>query len=97
MADWAEIQQLQTEIDHLLAMEDLQWKQRAKRNWYREGDRNTRYFHAWANHRRKVNQIGQIRDDQGAEWVQPEEISRAFLDYFQQLFSTSSPGGLMHV
>lgn len=94
MADWAEIKQLKTYIDHLLAMEDLQWKQRAKWNWYHEGDRNTRYFHAWANHRRKINHIGQIRDDQGAEWLQSEEINIAFLDYFQQLFSTSSLGGI---
>jgi len=37
---------LQTEIDEILAREDVRWKQRAKENWYRLGDRNTKYFHS---------------------------------------------------
>lgn len=45
----AEINQIQTEINLLLEMEDLRWRQRAKRNWYQHGDRNTQFFHAWAN------------------------------------------------
>jgi predicted DNA-binding protein len=30
----------------LMEMEDLYWKQRAKRNWLQHGDRNTKFFHA---------------------------------------------------
>jgi hypothetical protein len=44
------IKLLQAEIGDLLEKEDLKWKQRAKQNWYRNGDRNTQYFHHWANH-----------------------------------------------
>jgi hypothetical protein len=47
----AEIKILQQEIDVLLEQEDLKWKQRAKINWYDKGDRNTSYYHAWANQR----------------------------------------------
>jgi hypothetical protein len=36
-----EIKRLQEEIDGILEREDIRWKQRAKQNWYREGDRNT--------------------------------------------------------
>jgi len=32
------IKQLQGEIHHLMEMEDIRWKQRAKRNWYKGGD-----------------------------------------------------------
>ncbi|GLT53633.1 hypothetical protein SLA2020_268910 [Shorea laevis] len=35
--DWAEIKTLQKEIEQLLEMEDVQWKQRSKRNWFRGG------------------------------------------------------------
>ncbi|GLT72480.1 hypothetical protein SLA2020_444110 [Shorea laevis] len=59
------IQRLQGEIDHLLEMEDIKWKQRAKQNWYRQGDRNTKFFHSWANHRLKINQIKSIIDEAG--------------------------------
>lgn len=41
---------LQGELNHLLEMEDIRWRQRAKRNWFQRGDQNTKFFHAWANH-----------------------------------------------
>ena len=44
-----EIKKLNGEIKVLLEHEDLRWKQWAKQNWYKNGDRNTQYFHAWAN------------------------------------------------
>jgi hypothetical protein len=42
--DGQEIKELQQEIDFLLEQEDIRWKQRAKQNWYRNGDRNTPFF-----------------------------------------------------
>lgn len=75
----------------MLEMEDIKWKQRAKRNWYRHGDRNTKFFHAWANHRRKKNFIDNIQDETGAVWTEEEHVDRVFVEYFQQMFSTVSP------
>jgi hypothetical protein len=59
------INALQQEIDTLLEFEDMRWKQRAKQRWYRDGDRNTPFFHAWASHRRWVNIIKRIVDGSG--------------------------------
>jgi hypothetical protein len=56
-SNWDEIKRLQTEIDFILDQEDLRWKQRAKQNWYQVVDQNMPFFHAWANHRRKINTI----------------------------------------
>jgi hypothetical protein len=53
----ADIKTLQAKLDELLAHEDIRWKQRAKQSWYQGGDRNTKYFHTWANQRRKTNSI----------------------------------------
>ena len=44
-----ERKKLNGKIEVLLEQEDLRWKQWAKQNWYNHGDRNTQYFHAWAN------------------------------------------------
>lgn len=51
------------------------------------GDRNTKFFHACANQRKKKNQIFKIQDAQGATWESPEEIKVAFVDYFANLFT----------
>ena len=90
------IKQLQGEIDHLLKMEYIKWKQRAKHNWYKNGNRsrNTQFFHVWANQRRKIDHIGKIQDDEGNQWTKPEDIGGAFIQYYQQLFTTAEPIGV---
>ncbi|XP_062145461.1 uncharacterized protein LOC133852722 [Alnus glutinosa] len=52
-----EIKKVQNEISDMLEREDMRWKQRAKQNWYVNGDRNTKYFQSWANQCRKSNSI----------------------------------------
>jgi hypothetical protein len=83
------ITELKAEIDTILEHVDMKWKQRAKQNWYRAGDRNTPFYHAWASHRKKVNRIAKIRDDDGREWKKQPEIGTAFVRFFQQLFSAN--------
>jgi hypothetical protein len=80
----ATIKQVQGKLNKLLEMEDIKWCQRAKRHWFKDGDRNTQYFHAWANQRRRSNQIGSTKDLEGQVWTQPEEIDRAFTLYFPE-------------
>lgn len=60
--EWLELQQTSRETIHdiretrvqlncWLDKEDAMWKQRSRLNWFREGDRNTRFFHAKASAR----------------------------------------------
>lgn len=87
------IRQLQEEIDFLLEHDDTRWKQRAKQNWYQNGDKNTPFFHAWVGHRRRINQIQKITDDRGVEWKKPDEISKAFICFYQELFKVGEVSG----
>lgn len=83
----AEIFAIQSDIDGILEQEDIMWKQRAKQNW------NTQYFHAWANHRWKINGIKIICDEAGRVWKKKKE-GKAFIDYFQNLFTSQGPIGV---
>jgi hypothetical protein len=38
----------------LYIFEEQMWKQQAKRTWLREGDKNTKYFHAVASAQKKA-------------------------------------------
>jgi hypothetical protein len=91
------ISALKAEIDSILEHLDMKWKQRAKQSWYRAGDRNTPFYHAWASHRRKVNRIVKIRDEEGREWKKQPEIGAAFGRFFQQLFSAGEAGDMSEV
>ena len=57
LGNWADITRLKRALEFLIEQEDVKWKQRVKQNWYRNGDRNTPFFHAWADHQRKINHI----------------------------------------
>ncbi|KAB1671561.1 hypothetical protein, partial [Gossypium barbadense] len=52
-------------LDFLYAREESYWAQRSRSRWLREGDRNTRYFHAKATSRLKKNNIERIKDVEG--------------------------------
>ena len=77
-----EMKMLQEKVGLLLEMEDIKWRQRAKRNWYTLGDKNTRFFHECANQRRKRNKIVSILDNQSVLREDEEGIAVAFRDHF---------------
>lgn len=89
-----EAKQIQQELEFLLDQEDTKWKHRAKANWLRHGDRNTKFYHACANQRRKLNQILKIEDEAGASWESPNEIQVAFVNYFSSIFSAGPIGDM---
>lgn len=53
------------ELEELLDSEELLWRQRAKVQWFSEGDKNTKFFHAQATRRARINDITGLRDGVG--------------------------------
>ncbi|KAI9120200.1 hypothetical protein K1719_008848 [Acacia pycnantha] len=61
--------ELWKELEDVLLQESLIWAQKARTEWSVLGDRNTRYFHARANSRRKSQRIEAIKDGEAiVEW-----------------------------
>ena len=71
--------------------EEILWWQRSRISWLKEGDRNTKFFHACASQRKKTNAIQSVRDSNGEWHTDQAGISQVAVGYFTQLFSTSSP------
>ena len=91
------IQKLHAELITKQKEEDLYWRQRAKENWIKDGDQNTRFFHASANQKKKASVITAIKDEQGRNWETEDQIGEAFIQYFQNLFTTSGPRQMHNV
>ena len=90
----SEEKKLKLDLQVLLDKEELWWKQRAKEEWLKFGDRNTKYYHACANSKRRQNYVGMIRDERGQEWDTAEGVTEAFVHYFTRLFSKGPEGDL---
>ena len=43
----------------ILQVREMTWRLKSQATWIREGDKNTKFFHRFANHRRKLNIIWQ--------------------------------------
>jgi hypothetical protein len=57
-------------------------------DWLQYGDKNTKFFHACANQRRKANCIRTICDARGILQEDSVNIGKAFVDYFTSLFTS---------
>jgi hypothetical protein len=86
---------LKKRMSRLLVKEDAFWRQRAKTHWLREGDLNTRFFHAAATSRRKVNRISSLVDSSGTQYTENSDLCNVARNYFTDIFqrqnSTLSP------
>lgn len=70
----------------LLVQEERFWRQRAKTHWLRDGDGNTRYFHAMASARRKQNVVSKLTNEEGVVVTSQEGMCVLARNYFESLF-----------
>ena len=87
----SEIRNLRRELNELLKDEELYWGQRAKAHWLKEGDRNTKFFHAHASERCKQNTIFGLWDDHGQWCEDKDSIAQAAVGYFENIYSIAFP------
>lgn len=55
------------------------------------GDKNTKFFHACANWRRKKNQILAVMDSNSNWKIDQEGIAKAFREHFSGVYITAAP------
>ena len=85
-----EMNEVKSELNRMLLVEEDMWHQRSRNCWLKAGDRNTTFFHTKAN-RHQRNLISKIRG-LNEEWLEDEEmIGSTFVEYFEQLFTSFQP------
>ena len=68
---------------------ELYWRQKSRALWLKDGDMNTKFFHAITKQRRARNRITKLKKP-GGGWAESEEsIEKVATEYFQNLFTSS--------
>ncbi|OIT33861.1 hypothetical protein A4A49_52065 [Nicotiana attenuata] len=82
-----ELNKGQAEYIRWMGMQDDILKQKARVNWFEEGDANTKYFHSTIRDRRRRLQIQKIKDHRG-HWIEGDSnIGKTVVLHFQQFFN----------
>ncbi|KAG5595026.1 hypothetical protein H5410_036258 [Solanum commersonii] len=83
----AELHGINAKYIRFMKMEDSILKQKSQLHWFREGDSNSKYFHALIRGRRRRLFIHKLLND-NAEWIQGDEhIAKAACEHFQNIFT----------
>ncbi|XP_075100741.1 uncharacterized protein LOC107770100 [Nicotiana tabacum] len=66
------LQKVQAELIKCIALVEKYWQQKAGMTWFKEGDRNTKFFHAQVRGRRKRFQLNRIQNSEET-WIEEEQ------------------------
>lgn len=77
---------MERDINKLFEKEEEYWHQSARTNWIKAGDKNTRFFHAYANVHRRRNLINRVLNNIRGWETNLKEITRTSIIHFQKLF-----------
>ncbi|KAL4353692.1 hypothetical protein GQ457_06G031150 [Hibiscus cannabinus] len=69
-----------------LRSEESVWLQKSRLRWFKEGDRNTKFFHLVASNRRRSNSLKGIRY-KGASLFEPSKILRCAYEFFSEAYN----------
>lgn len=74
--DFEELKRLKKELHLEHQNEETFWRMKSRVTWLKDGDRNTKFFHAATKNRRAQNKIRSLKDDQGKTWFAAEDLGR---------------------
>jgi len=85
------------EYNEILVHEELFWYRKARCEWFRFGDRNTRFFHSSVVIRRKRNRIEALEDSSRDLIMGLVLLKGMAQNYFQELYQKEEGGELWNL
>ncbi|XP_019164595.1 PREDICTED: uncharacterized protein LOC109160804 [Ipomoea nil] len=88
------LHKLQADLLQALKQEEMFWKQKARVKWLKEGDSNTRFFHAVVKDRHQRQRISAIKSGTGELLTTQPAIQTEEVSFFSGLFSAEDCPGM---
>ena len=75
---------LRSQIQNLLSLEEVSWRQKSRMLYIKEGDNNTKFFHKMANSRRRHNHISMLEVN-GVIYKDESEMANQAVQFYKKL------------
>ena len=72
----------------ILANEEKLCRLKSRALWLEEGDKSTKFFHHHASHRKKINTILEIKDEEGGTTQTFKDKTKEAEEHFHKRFTT---------
>ncbi|XP_070057236.1 uncharacterized protein [Nicotiana tomentosiformis] len=83
----AKLHKVEADLTRYYHLEEEFWRQKVGMQWFKDGDRNTKFFHAHLKGKRKRLQESKILYNNGY-WIESqEEMTKEAVDFFQAQFT----------
>ena len=76
---------LRSQIQNLLSLEEVSWRQKSRMLYIKEGDNNTKFFHKMANSRRRHNHISMLEVN-GVIYKDESEMAIQAVQFYKKLY-----------
>ena len=88
---------LKKQLNDAYREEELFWSQKSRIQWLREGDKNTKHFHASVQGRRSRNRMNKLQRNDGSWTESEEELSNEIAEYYRKLLTSNEEEELNEV
>jgi hypothetical protein len=75
---------LKRQLEERQKHEAILWKQKSRVQWLKEGEWNKKFFHKSMMHKRYINCITKLEDDQGNLIPDHESLEDELINYYQK-------------
>ncbi|XP_015077714.1 uncharacterized protein LOC107021542 [Solanum pennellii] len=86
MANRCDLSKAEAELRKYLNIQEEFWRQKAGMRWFKDGDRNTIFYHTYVKGRRKELHIGEIKFNHEDVLKTNDRIGEATVDFFGDQF-----------
>ncbi|XP_065622832.1 uncharacterized protein LOC136064694 [Quercus suber] len=77
-----------SQVEHLLSLEEISWRQKSRMLCIKEGDNNTKFFHKMANSHRGLNHLSFLEVD-GMIYEDGAEVAAQVVQFYKTLYQES--------
>ena len=77
--------EVRSQIEHLLCLEEISWIQKSRMLCIKEGDNNTKFFHKMANSHRRYNHLSFLKVD-GVIYEEETVVAAQVVQYYKTLY-----------